>query len=800
MKNLVKKMLTIIFLMAVIEFALLFTCEKTAHAEEPAKLNVKIEPSTGATFIEKGEMYFTNGEVLIRPQDGLGDANTKRLILVSRYDGKEFSEYKECEDGVVKLFKDSNKAYEFVAVKIREVAAVSTYTNEGDEKALSGIENYIFESDIICIGFDAKAPEISGDSSVNISNPLMSGTKYKIKITDEGGIGRISLKNGENLIEEIDLCKPESAERITEYNYELILNASGMNNAVSVEVVDIAGNSNSLEFSYTIDNGSPDITISGIENGKTYDNSAEFTISVTDNMSELYSYYKCTYTGIDGLANVIEESLSKIEQSSFVISKKYDREGIYDIEFYAKDCLGNVTDTYYIYFAIDSNAPHVQIANIENGKLYKSGVDVYCVVSDMFFTGVNVNVSAEKITYGYDELSDGTKQKRVLKSEPVTLPSFVMGAKTSKIIYKFMEDGEYRITVSAKDSLGKESRTSAGFSIDSTIPEIAVTNDSGIVEGSALITNVPEFMVEVSTDSFGTDATIVLYRVSTGGIYEKIDEKIFIDTKNTIICPITVDKDGEYIINVTATDKAGNRSEKSLGFTIDMNPPIIGYLDAYNEKFLKMFTLPENLKDFISDTTAVKYRAYLNEEEIGYGDVKSDGRYLLQISAIDEAGNTSEKMAAFIIDSTAPKIVVNGLNESKNDSSVNKGDTINVSLLDKDDWFEKVTVNGIEVDVNRNKKELKLRVDNFGEYCVEILARDYAGNETAKVINTKCLAKGSSENSIEIKTLTKNTEKNREIFTREKPSLKFFVFCGFILATTVIFIVFALFDIKKIKC
>ena len=167
----------------------------------------------------------------------------------------------------------------------------------------------------------------------------------------------------------------------------------------------------------------PAISISGIENGKVYGKSAEFKIDVTDNMQELYSYYKCTYTGANGESKVIEEELSKIEESSFSISKNYSTEGIYDIEFYAKDCLGNTTDIYYLSFAVDANPPLVQIANIESGKIYKSGVEVYCVVSEMFYTGVDVSVSVE----------------RASKNIPVT--PFNMAAKTSKLIYKFVEDG-----------------------------------------------------------------------------------------------------------------------------------------------------------------------------------------------------------------------------------------------------------------------------------------------------------------------------------------------------------------------
>lgn len=750
---------------------------------EKGKLNVSVlAAGENVNIVDIGSGYFANGEVELKIQDGINDENANKLILMSLYDGKEFSEYKELENGKLSLKPNNNTAYDFKAVKFKEVCTL-------------GEKNYIFESDVVCINFDNVSPVISGERDTKTLMGIPDGTKYKIKVTDDGGIKNITLSNNAQQIDYIELCKlnnqsPDGDEeskndfkRITEYEYTLTLNAGEQSNSISVVVEDVSGNKSEFGFEYLVDNGAPAISISGIENGKVYGKSAEFKIDVTDNMKELYSYYKCTYTGANGESKVLEEELSKIEESSFSISKNYSTEGIYDIEFYAKDCLGNTTDTYYLSFAVDANPPLVQIANIESGKIYKSGVEVYCVVSEMFYTGVDVSVSVE----------------RASKNIPVT--PFNMAAKTSKLIYKFVEDGDYRIIVKAKDSMGYSSVSEAFFTIDSIAPEISVTNDSGIVDGAAFITKAPQFNVKVTGDTSGTSAVAALYRVAKSGIYEKITERSFVDSKNDILCPFEVEEDGEYVISVVAYDKAGNKSSQNTEFTLDMNPPVIGYIDAFNEKFLKAFTLPKNLKDYIKDTTAVKYRAYLNEEEIGFGDVKGDGRYLLQITAMDEAGNTSEGMAAFIVDSTAPKIVVSGLKKDTDTATVDKGDVINVSLLDEDDWFEKVTVNGIEVQVNRTKKTLDFRVDNFGEYNVEILARDYAGNETTEVINTKCLSSGiDAAPNITMKTLTKNEAKNREIFSREKPSLGFFVFCGFIFATSVIFVVFALFDIKKIKC
>ena len=80
-------------------------------------------------------------------------------------------------------------------------------------------------------------------------------------------------------------------------------------------------------------------------------------------------------------------------------------------------------------------------------------------------------------------------------------------------------------------------------------------------------------------------------------------------------------------------DGANNTSEESISFIVDENPPVIGYINDFNEKYLKYFSLPKEFSDYITDMTNVRYKAYLNSKEVNSAKIEKDGKYILQIGA-----------------------------------------------------------------------------------------------------------------------------------------------------------------------
>ena len=291
----------------------------------------------------------------------------------------------------------------------------------------------------------------------------------------------------------------------------------------------------------------------------------------------------------------------------------------------------------------------------------------------------------------------------------------------------------------------------------------------------------------------------MLYKKGGDGNYREEKRENVVSVGREAVFPIEVTSEGEFTLKVTLVDKALNTSEKTVSFIVDEEPPVIAYIDAFNEKYLKYFTLPENMKDYIQDATKVKYKAYLNSKEVSSVELKKDGKYILQIVAEDEAGNTSEKVSAFIVDNTMPKVIVHGI---ENGGNVKKDEVVKLTLFDDNDFFKSVCVNGEEMSIE-DKKEVSIKANDYGDYDISVVAADYAGNEIKEVVKMQCALSDNpfkvTIDDTDIKTLTKNDTKIRESFFDRYGSLKILAICSVFALPVLIFALYRFVDTKKNK-
>ena len=116
-----------------------------------------------------------------------------------------------------------------------------------------------------------------------------------------------------------------------------------------------------------------------------------------------------------------------------------------------------------------------------------------------------------------------------------------------------------------------------------------------------------------------------------------------------------------YQLAISASDAAGNRREATLAFVIDKSVPLIGIQgveanQAYNTKVTPVIT--------VTDVTAVTQTMTLNGEPFVSGMVvSSEGDYTLTVQAVDAVGHRTSKILDFYIDTTAPAIVVDGVED-----------------------------------------------------------------------------------------------------------------------------------------
>ena len=148
------------------------------------------------------------------------------------------------------------------------------------------------------------------------------------------------------------------------------------------------------------------------------------------------------------------------------------------------------------------------------------------------------------------------------------------------------EEGTYRLTVKAFDKAGNIKTTVVSYTVDRTVPVVAITSPkTGTVLKSGVVT-----VAGTSRDLNGVaSVTVLLYRAASGKItagYYNPTTKKWTPTataaneipavgtaKWTLRLP-TLDAT-RYTLRATATDKAGNKGTASSIFTVS-SPSVLG--------------------------------------------------------------------------------------------------------------------------------------------------------------------------------------------------------------------------------
>ena len=186
------------------------------------------------------------------------------------------------------------------------------------------------------------------------------------------------------------------------------------------------------------------------------------------------------------------------------------------------------------------------------------------------------------------------------------------------------------------------------------------------------------------------------------------------------------DKDGIYDIEVTSSDKAGNKSTKKVHFTIDTTPPKIGDLSKYDKKMLREFKWDIDLNKLVTDLTVCEITLYLDGVEYDGVSPIEDGSHVLKVEAVDEMGHKSSKEVTFVLDSKGPNIIVSNVEDQ---DVFYEAKDIGVSVQLDEDMLDEVQLNGSAVTVTDNQATMK--IDKKGDYTLTAKAHDEAGNESS---------------------------------------------------------------------
>ncbi|ENR6920916.1 non-fimbrial adhesin SiiE [Salmonella enterica] len=346
-------------------------------------------------------------------------------------------------------------------------------------------------------------------------------------------------------------------------------------------------------------------------------------------------------------------------------------EGKYTLTVEATDKAGNKT-TQQLDFIIDTLLSEPTIVLDSTDDSGTKGDHLTNVNKPTFLLG-NIDADARYVTV---EVQHGGTKEVLTATKDATGNWSVTPTGT-------WADGDYTLTVRVEDEAGNEKHSaSLTVTVDTqiTIDVIELVNDNGIPGDNMTNDAHPQFRVTVPGD-----VNEVSLSIDGGVTWVKATQSATPGVWN-YTWPGTV-PDGDYTLNVKATDNAGNTVTETLHFTIDttLSTPVI-VLDSADDSGVHgdnmtnhtqpTFALQHIDDDAVRVTVSVEHGGVTTtfdatKDAGGWTFTPTgawaDGDYTLSVSVEDKAGNTSHSASLTVTVDT--QIAINNI-ELVNDSGI----------------------------------------------------------------------------------------------------------------------------------
>ena len=702
----------------------------------PEITEVSTEAATSTTFVKEHGIYSTVKAEIILNATIIEESIVKEAYLISekggeqkRYDATKIEGEEGKYTAVIGLPDQETimdaQLVKLVAVDIfgnKSTEVLIAQSEEGSKVTLEQIAPKLEKKSTgKCSEYNwySEKPTLSAAASDNLSG-LASLEIYRIEKGSEYSVARETYKD----------------KTTTEHTVQGLADFSEITDdgkyTFTAKAVDNAGNETIKNIDVFIDLVAPSIAAEGAENGVHYKTTPVIKVSETEkyyNAKGNRIFVKVTRDGKD----VLNETYEQVKEVT-VPTGTFNADGVYTVSLSAKDAADNASNTITYKFTKDATAPKVSISGVSEGKYYNKRQTVTVTVVEKNWASNNVAVSAiRKLGGATRNVGFPWKNKSVTTSNSTS----------------YGETGTYTVTASATDKAGNKSTTrKVSFTVDTKAPVITITGvqDGGIYKyGQGLNPNAT--VTDDYLDSKGISFT-------KGGVaianpsFEQIKEN-----------------DGVYTMTVTARDKAGNTSTKTITFTVNRFGSYFVYNDAIKQLMGKsvqhvdkdLVITEKNVSKVIEtrqivlrDGKAIESPGTTRKNEGGAekiythtfakGTFEPEGEYEVNVISKDEVGNEMESKAEngivkFFVDRTAPELRLAGI-----DPKGNKAEEITV-YINASDLLTGVSdikayVNGETVFINENDdKTISFTVGKGLNQKVRVTAVDGAGNE-AEVTET----------------------------------------------------------------
>lgn len=529
--------------------------------------------------------------------------------------------------------------------------------------------------------------------------------------------------------------------------------------SVEVEAKDSFGVVSTENIEFTIDQTSPVIEPSGIENGDFVKGDNELFINIKD----LYVNPSKNEFLVNG--NPVKDAEWKETATGYQLKQSFPVDGEYEVTVRSEDFAGNKSTKTHK-FTVDTVKPKILYGNVEDGKYYDEK------------TKPTVTIKVNELNYKNNTVNIEVYRNEVLQPNLVKWEN--EGVESSFSI-PFKDDGDYKIKVWAEDAAKNRTEDEiVEFTVDQTFPAVEISNN---VEHMTNYNQTLPVKFEVTDTNI---ANISLSVTKNGKNYE-IGSLKQNGTKASLQHNFA--EEGSYVLYFNATDKSGNKTtHEEIAFIIDKTNPVVKIDGVDHQSFNltgKRVTVSVDELNFgtnyvvlsvTKDGKVFNIGTWKNNNKLsslGY-NFNDDGLYTIAISAEDKAGNgpiTANK--TFTIDTTKPAIEITGV---ENAAHYNVDKPVSVEIRDVNLDVNRITVtrngrgyNAGGFGVANQTARLSHNFSQEGDYAINVEAIDKAGNQfsrqiaftidkTAPVITPKF--KGQSR-------VIKNGEYINEVFTPE---------------------------------
>ncbi len=631
-----------------------------------------------------------------------------------------------------KDFQDGNYSIKLIVRDLAGAYAISTYTFTLDntapdvnilldsefrckESAEKYTSKYSYASDYYPLEYTYKTYNNKAVSMEIMVSSDLDTAAFSISLKE--GDGKISLGKWQKGSPGTITVKATLTGNTSEYEQKYV---------VSVKAADTAGNrSVPAEQTITIfvDTKAPVITLKANDSttiNEFYDEPVEVNFKVTDkykDSEENKLVIKKTYNDGSGTTT---ETLDSILEGARIFSENAK----YELTYSTVDRAGN-PGKQTISFTVDTVKPlaDIKISSPANAVKYESYKKTYSNPE----TGTSYTY-AQYFNHNVDmqfEVTDDTAASITVKDNGTVVRQLSDFSKSGSVLtasYTASTEGEHAISIETTDKAGNASDEAAvNFIIDKTAPVVSTTlNGNTFSEGAATqFLNANATVGVTVSDAYKDEADLTrTVRMTPPGAGQSVTSGVISEGADIF------SNEADYEVSFKAIDRAGNESTtRTVTFRVDKTAPQLDIQSTAAEgTSTEEVTVTYSVREaFYSDMTNAVVRVYKKTDaapetllrEVDFratGQNSSmsetfteDGEYRFAFDATDKVGNSDNTNYTFLLDSTAPTMVLSGV---KNYDKTKDDVTLAVEV--QENFFKTTTfdIKGTKTDIDEKAADI----------------------------------------------------------------------------------------------